>query len=102
VVLAVPWITPSENGVCLQIKVIPRSSQNEVTGLCGDQLKIKLTAPPVDGQANWKLKIFLGGWLGCGTGRVSIRQGLSGRVKLVEITGVTQSQVIALVEKKQQ
>lgn len=44
----------------LNIKLIPRSSKNEIVGWQADgRLKIKITAPPVDGQANAALVDFL-------------------------------------------
>ncbi len=44
----------------LPIKLIPRSSKNEIVGLQEDgRLKIKITAPPVDGWANAALVEFL-------------------------------------------
>ncbi|KWT78347.1 DUF167 domain-containing protein [Candidatus Magnetominusculus xianensis] len=39
-------------GIILNIRVIPRSSKTEISGVTNDELKIKLTAAPVEGEAN--------------------------------------------------
>ena len=46
------FIRPHENGVYLAVKVQPRASKNEIGEVVGDELKIKVTAPPVDAAAN--------------------------------------------------
>ena len=39
-------------GTVVSLYVQPRSSRNQIVGLHGPQLKIKLTSPPVEGAAN--------------------------------------------------
>ncbi|MFL2948632.1 MAG: DUF167 domain-containing protein [Nitrospinales bacterium] len=45
-------IKPGGNGVHFSVIIQPQSSKNEVTGIHNDVLKIRLTAPPVEGLAN--------------------------------------------------
>jgi uncharacterized protein (TIGR00251 family) len=45
-------ITGAESGAALPVQVIPRASRNEVEGITGDALKVRVTAPPVEGAAN--------------------------------------------------
>jgi hypothetical protein len=45
----------TQTGIVLNIRVIPRSSRTEISGVSNNELKIKLTAPPVEGQANQML-----------------------------------------------
>ncbi len=45
----------TERGVIVNVKVIPKASNNEVLGVVNDELRVKLTAPPVKGAANEKL-----------------------------------------------
>jgi uncharacterized protein (TIGR00251 family) len=52
-----------QDGVRLAVRVQPRSSKNMVSGELDGFLKIKLTAPPVDGEANQALIKFLSGLL---------------------------------------
>ena len=46
------FIRKSPEGIILKILVQPKSSKNQIVGPHGDELKIKLTAPPVDNAAN--------------------------------------------------
>lgn len=91
-----PWITPTGQGVRIQVKVQPRSTKNEIVGIFEEHLKVKLTAPPVDGEANRVLKKFLGEVFKCGARNVTILRGKTGRVKLVELKGVLIEDVVAL------
>jgi uncharacterized protein (TIGR00251 family) len=42
----------SKNGTYLKVKVVPKSSRNEIKGLIGDRIKITVTAAPQKGKAN--------------------------------------------------
>jgi uncharacterized protein (TIGR00251 family) len=83
----------------LSIRVQPRASRNEVMGLVGETLKIKLTAPPVEGAANDACLAFLAKLLDLPPSRLSIIQGARSRNKVVRITGLTQMEVTARLEK---
>jgi len=87
------WVTSFSEGARLQVKVQPRSSRNEIMGITGDCLRIKLTAPPVEGKANKKLVKFLGQVFDCGAGKIRITRGATSRRKLLEITGVTEEEI---------
>ncbi|PLX79523.1 MAG: YggU family protein [Desulfuromonas sp.] len=47
-----PCLREHPDGVQLALFVQPRASKNRVVGLQGDELKVRLTSPPVDGAAN--------------------------------------------------
>ncbi|NPV29721.1 MAG: YggU family protein [Firmicutes bacterium] len=93
-----PWVNPTGNCVRIQVKVQPRAARNEIAGVAGDYVKVRLTAPPVEGEANKLLQKFLGEVFGCGAGNVKILKGLTSSRKLVEINGVTLEEVARLVE----
>ena len=76
-------ITEKKEGLLLKVSVQPRASRNRVAGLKGDALKIKLTAPPVDGAANKACLKFLAKALGLPRSDLSIHSGASSRTKLV-------------------
>ncbi len=85
----------SNNGITLNVRVVPRSSRNQIIGVEGDVLKIKLTAPPVEGAANAALIEFIADWLGVRRSAVSIVSGDKARNKIVRVAGVTIEQVRA-------
>ena len=60
-----PFIQERPEGVYLAIKVQPRASKNELAGALGNELKVKVTAPPVDSAANQALVEFLAEALHC-------------------------------------
>ena len=72
-------------GLTFKIRVQPRSSRNMIVGLIGDALKVKLTAPPVEGAANAMLLEFLSRCLTVPRSAVEIRAGQTGRIKQILI-----------------
>ena len=72
----------------INVRVIPRSSKNEITWK-GGTLKVRLTAPPVDGAANEALLKLLAARLGMSRRALRIVQGTTGRQKTIEIEGLT-------------
>lgn len=83
----------SDGAVTFAVRVIPRSSRNELVGMQGDALKVKLTAPPVEGAANAALIAFLAKRLGVRKSAVSIVAGERNRDKRVRVEGVTRERV---------
>lgn len=79
--------------VRFSVRVQPRASRSKVMGLYGDAMKIRLTAPPVDGAANEQLVEFLAGVFAVGTREVKILAGHGSRSKLIEIAGITERAV---------
>ena len=70
------------------MRVLPRSSRNEIVGVTEGVLKVKLTAPPVEGAANKLLVEFLSDRLKVSKSKVKILTGETGRTKLISISGV--------------
>jgi len=60
-------------------------------------LKIRLTAPPVDGAANEALVKFLSDTLSVSRSQVEIVTGLTGRQKIIRISGMSEADVIRLL-----
>jgi uncharacterized protein (TIGR00251 family) len=77
------FILPHPGGLVLKIVVLPRSSKNMLAGRHGDALKIKLTAPPVEGAANKLCTTFLAKHLGLPKSSLEIVSGHTGRTKLI-------------------
>ena len=83
-------ITPHTEGVLLSIRVVPRASKNEVSGVLGDALKIRLQAPPVEGKANKALIDFLADVLQISKKLLEIKGGETGRNKHILVRGITE------------
>jgi hypothetical protein len=86
-------LTEANGGVTFAVRVAPRASRNQIVGVESGALKIKLTAPPVEGAANAALIEILAEWLGVRRSAVSIVSGDKARNKLVRVNGVTRQQV---------
>ncbi len=78
-----------DGGIQFGIIVQPRASRNEIVGLQGDRLKIRLTSPPVDGAANKSCLKLLAKIFGIPTSQVTLVNGQSGRNKTIHIEGLS-------------
>jgi len=87
------------DGITIKIKVQPRASKNEIRGITEHALRVRLTAPPVDGEANIACSAFLGQFFGVAKSRVTVVSGHTSRSKLVKITGVSYQQVLERLAK---
>jgi len=87
--MSVLWLRAVKGGVELSVKLQPRASRNEIAGALGDELKIKVTAPPVDSAANEALVELLAEKLDVPRGAVQLLRGHTSRHKTVLIAGVT-------------
>ncbi|MEW6595248.1 MAG: DUF167 domain-containing protein [Thermodesulfobacteriota bacterium] len=85
------WLRPGKDGaVLLTVHVQPKASRTRVAGLHGEKaVKICITAPPVDGQANEALVKFLAKLFRLPQSAISIETGHQGRSKLFRLTGIT-------------
>lgn len=79
----------------INVYVQPRAAKNEIAGMHGDALKIRLTAPPVDNAANAALVDFIAAKVGVPKARVRVVAGSTSRRKVVEIAGVAFEAVTA-------
>lgn len=83
-------------GVRFAVRVQPRASRSEIVGVHGDAMRVRLSAPPVDGAANEALVELIAELLGVGRRAVRIVSGASSRSKVVEVEGVTAEAVLRL------
>jgi uncharacterized protein (TIGR00251 family) len=75
------------------VRVQPRASATEVAGIHGNALKVRLSAPPVDGAANAALIEFLSKLFAVPRRAVIILAGESSRLKIIEVEGITERAV---------
>lgn len=78
----------TKGGIVIEVKVEPRSSKKGIAGVMDNIVKVKLTAPPVEGEANEQLIEVLSELTGARKSDIRIVRGLSSRRKVVEIRGV--------------
>lgn len=83
------WIQKTEEGTLLRVYVQPRAGRNEVVGVHEGSLKVRLTAPPVDGEANKECIKFLAKLLSVPKSHLRIIQGDKSRHKTLLVRGMT-------------
>jgi hypothetical protein len=83
----------------IRVKVLPRSSRNQVIGKEGDVFKVKLTSPPVEGKANKALIELLAKRLRIAKGRIEIISGKSSRLKTVRISGLSLEDITQVLNR---
>ena len=93
------WIQPVTGGVSLNVKVQPRASRNEIGEVVGAQLKVRVTAPPVDAAANQAVVLLLAEVLGCSRAAVQLVRGATSRSKVIHVHGVTVEAVLNKMKK---
>ena len=81
-------------GTLLAVKLQPRASKNEIGEPLGDELKIKVTAPPVDAAANQALIELLADKLNCSRGKVELIRGQTSRHKTIMLHGFTPAEAL--------
>lgn len=82
---------PAGTLVCLQVQ--PRSSRNQIVGLYGDSLKVRLTSPPVEGAANKCCRDFLAKLFRLAKSDVELVSGEKARQKRILLRGLEVSEV---------
>jgi uncharacterized protein (TIGR00251 family) len=92
------WMRTTPGGFILRIRVIPRAARNEIQGVLGDALKIRLQAPPVKGRANQALLTFLSDTLGVPPGALLLARGTTSRDKEVLVRGLDAATLRARLE----
>ncbi|WP_291970937.1 DUF167 family protein YggU [Candidatus Symbiopectobacterium sp.] len=73
------------DGLVIRLYIQPKASRDQIVGLHGDELKVAITAPQVDGQANAHLVKYLAKQFRVAKGAVSIEKGELGRHKQIRI-----------------
>ena len=83
------WFEEKDDCLILNIRVIPRATNDSIQGILGDALKIRIQAPPVEGKANTHLVKFLSKHWKVPRGNIKILSGETGRNKRLRITNPT-------------
>lgn len=88
-----PYLRETADGVYVAVKLQPRASSNAIQGAHGVELKIAVTAPPVDSAANSALVEFLAEKLTVPRSRIQLVRGQTSRHKTIFIGGARASDV---------
>jgi uncharacterized protein (TIGR00251 family) len=91
-------ITETADGITFGIHVQPRASRNELCGVQGEELKLRLTSPPVEDAANRLCTEYLAKLLGVAKSDVTIIAGARSRHKTIRIRGITRGKLLTLIE----
>ena len=91
-------IAETADGVIFTVHVQPRASRNEICGIQGDELKLRLTAPPVEDAANKLCVELLAKALKVAKSRVTITAGAKSRHKTVKVEGIGLEPVLSLLK----
>ena len=86
-------ISSAEGGAAFPVRIVPRAKKNEISGRHGDAVKIRITAPPVEGAANEALVAFLAELFDVRQQQIEILSGHASRDKIVCVIGLMPQQV---------
>lgn len=86
-----------KDGMVLSVKVIPKSSSNEIAGIVGDFVKVKLTCAPEKGKANKSLIQLFAKVLKLSRSDLSIIKGRTSSRKLILIKGLEEEHILRLL-----
>lgn len=76
-----------DGGVEIAVRVTPRASRDEIGGVAGDRIAVRLRAPPVEGEANDALVRFLAKAIGIRKSQITLIAGSTGRLKRLRLAG---------------
>lgn len=89
-------LSAGAKGVRVQVHVQPGASKDAVQGMSEGALKLRISAPPVEGAANERCQAFLAReLLGIARGRVQLVSGDKSRHKTFEVEGLSLAEVAA-------
>lgn len=91
------YLQEQTDGVLLDIHVQPKAAHNQVAGLHDNVLKIRITAPPVEGKANAAVITFIAKLVGVPKTAISIASGKQGRRKRLLIRGITLARLAEVI-----
>ena len=86
---AFPFLEETRKSLYIRVRVQPRACENRVDDAGGNALKLRVAAPPADGEANRAVIEFLSRILGVRKSALSMDSGLKSRVKRVRVQGMT-------------
>jgi uncharacterized protein (TIGR00251 family) len=86
-------------GTLLPVRVVPRASRTGLDGIVEGALRVRLTAPPVEGAANAALTVFLANLLGVPRSAITVAAGATARQKSLLVRGLSPTEVQARLDE---
>ena len=93
------FLRAQPDGILLSVKVQPRAAKNQIGAVQGNELKIQVTAPPVDSAANEALVVFLAEQFDCGRNRIEVVRGQKSRHKTLKLHGFVAEEILQRIGK---
>lgn len=93
-------IRDTGDGILLRIHLQPRASRTEICGVQGDELKVRVTSPPVDDAANKLCMEFFAAIFSVAKSKVAITSGGHSRHKTLRITGPDRAEAVVIIGKE--
>ena len=97
ILMPAPRMEQSGPDVILWIKAVPGASRDQISGVLGDRLKIRVAAPPEGGRANDAICRLLAGKFRIRPRQVTIETGATSAEKTVRIASVSLDAVRAVL-----
>jgi len=91
------WIEAVEGGVVLRLRIVPNASKNELVGLYGDALKVRVQSPALEGRANAALQKFIAKELGVSKSAIELVGGAKSRDKQLLVHGLDMAAAASLL-----
>ena len=95
------YLRVQPDGVLLSVKVQPRASANQIGQPLGNELRIKVTAPPVEAAANEALVRLMAQTFRCARNRVELVRGHTSRHKIIKIFGLSEQDVTSMLTRSE-
>ena len=90
-------VTATTDGIRFDVLVQPRASRARLGPVHGDRIKVAVTAPPVDGEANAAVIELIAKTLGVARGAVEVTAGQASRRKTIAVRGIDAARLLAAV-----
>lgn len=94
------YLRPSNDDSLLYLKIIPHSKQNEIVGIVGDRLKLKIAAAPEKNKANKELCKFLSSVLDLEISKITVIKGLTSGNKTTLVRNCSVEKIDLLIKSK--
>lgn len=84
----------------IKFRIIPNARKTELAGEYANAVKIKLSAPPIEGKANAELIKYLSKSLGVSKSSIAFVSGKTSKDKLLEIPNFDMKAIIEKLSEK--